>query len=101
MRRTLVAAVGCAAALAAGSCATNPESGTHHVVFSSVKGEQESARRIHEETKKFYGVYQDQALQDYEQMVGTRVARTTPTADWNLNIDVLDGDVLNADTNES
>jgi len=98
MRRTLVAAVGCAAALAAGSCATNPESGTHHVVFSSVKGEQESARRIHEEIKKFYGLYQDQALQDYVQMVGTRVARNTPIADWDFKFFVLDDDSLNAFT---
>ena len=36
MSRTLAAAAACAVALAAGSCATNPESGTHHVVFTSV-----------------------------------------------------------------
>ncbi len=98
MRRTLAAAVACAVALAAGSCATNPESGTHHVVFTSVKGEQENSRRIHEEIKKFYGLYQDQALQDYVQMVGTRVARNTPIADWDFKFFVLDDDSLNAFT---
>src|SRR2546423_14677251 len=96
MRRTLAAAV--AVALAAGGCATNPESGTHHVVFTSVKGEQENSRRIHEEIKKFYGLYQDQALQDYVQMVGTRVARNTPIADWDFKFFVLDDDSLNAFT---
>jgi predicted Zn-dependent protease len=98
MRRILAAAVACAAALAAGSCATNPESGSHHVVFSSVKGEQENARRIHQQIVKFYGLYQDQALQDYVQMVGTRVARNTPIADWDFKFFVLDDDSLNAFT---
>src|SRR5260370_38468576 len=98
MRRIHAAAVACAAALAAGSCATNPESGSHHVVFSSVKGEQESARRIHQQIVKFYGLYQDQALQDYVQMVGTRVARNTPIADWDFKFFVLDDDSLNAFT---
>src|SRR5256886_15159375 len=95
MSRTLAAAAACAVALAAGSCATNPESGTHHVVFTSVKGEQENSRRIHEEIKKFYGLYQDQALQDYVQMVGTRVARNTPIADWDFKFFVLDDDSIN------
>jgi predicted Zn-dependent protease len=100
MRRPLAAAAAAAGALAllSVSCATNPETGTHHVVFTTVKGEQESARRTHEEIKKFYGLYQDQALQDYVQMVGTRVARNTPIADWDFKFFVLDDDSLNAFT---
>ena len=98
MRRTLAAAVACAAALAATGCASNPESGTHHVVFTSVKGEQEQARRDHEEIKRIYGLYQDQAVQDYVQMVGTRVARNTPIADWDFKFFVLDDDEINAFT---
>ena len=98
MRRPLAAALACAAALAAGSCATNPETGSHHVVFSSVKGEQENARRIHQEIVKFYGLYQDQTLQDYVQMVGTRIAQQTPIANWDFHYFVLDDDSLNAFT---
>ena len=98
MPRSLSAAAVCAAALVAGSCATNPETGSHHVVFTSVKGEQENARRIHEEIVKFYGIYQDQALQDYITMVGTRVARNTPIANWDFKFFVLDDDSLNAFT---
>ncbi len=98
MPRSLAAAAVCAAALVAGSCATNPETGSHHVVFTSVKGEQENARRIHEEIVKFYGIYQDQALQDYITMVGTRVARNTPIANWDFKFFVLDDDSLNAFT---
>jgi predicted Zn-dependent protease len=88
-----------AAAVALGvGCATNPETGTHHVVFTSVKGEKESTRKIHEEIVKVYGLYQDQELQDYVQMVGTRVARGTPIADWDFKFFVLDDDELNAFT---
>lgn len=98
MRLTLATAVGCAIALASVSCATNPESGTHHVVFTTVKGEREQARRIHEEIVRFYGLYQDQAVQDYVTMVGTRVARNTPIADWDFKFFVLDDDSINAFT---
>ena len=80
------------------ACATNPETGTHHVVFTSVKGEKETTRKIHEEIVKVYGLYQDQELQDYVQMVGTRVARGTPIADWDFKFFVLDDDELNAFT---
>ena len=98
MCRTLATAATCALALAAVSCATNPETGTHHVVFTTVKGEQERARRIHEEIVRFYGLYQDQEVQDYVTMVGTRVARNTPIADWDFKFFVLDDDTLNAFT---
>jgi len=98
MRRTLAAAIACAVTLGSAGCATNPETGTHHVVFTSVKGEQEASRRAHEEIVKFYGLYQDQAVQDYVQMVGTRVARNTPIASWDFKFYVLDDDSLNAFT---
>src|SRR5207245_11227745 len=98
MRRTLATAVACALALAGVSCATNPETGTHHVVFTTVKGEQERARRTHEEIVRFYGLYQDQAVQDYVQMVGTRIARNTPIADWDFKFFVLDDAEINAFT---
>jgi len=98
MRRTLATAAACALALAGVSCATNPASGTRHVVFTTVKSEQEQARRDHEEIKRIYGLYQDQAVQDYVQMVGTRVARNTPIADWDFKFFVLDDDEINAFT---
>ncbi|MBV8495854.1 MAG: M48 family metalloprotease [Gammaproteobacteria bacterium] len=96
MRRTLAPLALLLAFVAA--CATNPESGTHHVVFTTVKGEQEQSRRIHQEIIKFYGLYQDQALQDYVQMVGTRVARNTPIADWDFKFFVIDDESINAFT---
>ena len=91
-------AVACAAVLVLTACATNPETGEHHVVLSSAKSDQESARKIHEEVIKFYGLYADQHLQDYVQSVGTRVALQTPIADWDFKFFVLDDDELNAFT---
>ena len=96
--RRILAPLACAAALAAAGCATNPATGAHHVVFTTVEGEKENSRRIHQEIVKFYGLYQDQTLQDYVQMVGTRVARNTPIANWDFKFFVLDDDSLNAFT---
>ena len=86
------------AALISASCATNPATGGHNVVFTSVKGEQEQARRVHEEIIAFYGLYEDQSVQDYVQRVGTLVAAQTPIAGWNFKFFVLDDDEVNAFT---
>jgi predicted Zn-dependent protease len=96
IRKLAVAAA--AAVLVASGCATNPATGGHNVVFSSVKGEQEQARREHEEIIKFYGLYEDQAVQDYVQSVGARVAAQTPIANWNFKFFVLDDDEVNSFT---
>ena len=96
--RARALAIACVLTVLSCGCATNPETGTHHVVFTSVKGEKETTRKIHEEIVKVYGLYQDQELQDYVQMVGTRVARGTPIADWDFKFFVLDDDELNAFT---
>jgi predicted Zn-dependent protease len=85
-------------ALAAAACATNPENGTHHVVFTSVKAEHDEVRREHEQIIQFYGLYEDQTLQDYVQSVGERVAAQTPITDWNFRFFVLDDSEVNAFT---
>src|ERR1700753_2048127 len=91
-----VAAIAAAAALLSSACATNPAPGGHTVVLTSVKGEQEQARRVHLEIIQFYGLYEDQAVQDYVQRVGARVAAQTPIANWNFKFFVLDDDEVNA-----
>ena len=98
VRNLLVAATAAATVLAIASCATNPATGSHNVVFSSVKGEQEQAKRVHLEIIQFYGLYEDQAVQDYVQSVGAKVAAQTPIANWNFKFFVLDDDEVNAFT---
>lgn len=98
MVRTSAVAVAAAAALSVVACATNPATGGHNVVLTSVKGEQEQAKREHLEIIQFYGLYEDQAVQDYVQSVGARVAAQTPIANWNFKFFVLDDDEVNAFT---
>src|SRR5688572_7664319 len=94
MIRTL--AILALAAFTAAGCATNPATGEQDVVFTSSKAEQERARRYHEQIIKFYGLYEDQAVQDYVQAVGTRVAKNSHLADWDFKFIVLDDDSVNA-----
>src|SRR5690606_26371556 len=91
-------AVALVAALAVASCSTNPVTGRQNVVFTSVESEREQARRYYEQIIRFYGLYEDQALQDYVQSVGERVARNSHLADWDFKFVVLDDESVNAFT---
>ena len=93
----LAAAAGALSVVVAG-CATNPATGGHNVVFTTTKGEQENARKIHTQVIQIYGLYEDQAVQDYVQKVGAKVAANTPLAGWNFKFFVLDEDSVNAFT---
>ena len=66
----LAAAIGAAVLLV--SCAHNPATGGNDVVLSSKKGEVEESRRYYDEITRFYGVYEDQAVQEYVNAVGQR-----------------------------
>ncbi len=98
MVRNLAVTAFAAAILIVAACATNPATGGHNVVFTSVKGEQEQAKRVHQEIIQFYGLYEDQAVQDYVQSIGARVAAQTPIANWNFKFFVLDDNEVNAFT---
>ena len=60
--------------------------------------ESESSRKAHGEILKFYGLYEDQAMQDYVNEVGTRVARHSDWPDTEFKFFVLDDDAINAFT---
>ncbi|MBU6377163.1 MAG: M48 family metalloprotease [Gammaproteobacteria bacterium] len=60
--------------------------------------ESSSSRKAHEQILKAYGVYADQALQDYVSEVGQRVARQSSMPDEEWKFVVLDDDSLNAFT---
>src|SRR6201996_3645482 len=96
--RAFAAAAALLALIFLASCATNPATGTHNVVLTSVKGEQDQAKREHLEIVQFYGLYEDQAVQDYVQSVGAKVAAQTPIANWNFKFFVLDDNEVNAFT---
>ncbi|MEJ1966150.1 MAG: M48 family metalloprotease [Gammaproteobacteria bacterium] len=96
MIRQVVAAL--VAALAVTGCATNPVTGRPNVVMGTQQGEKEQARRYYEQIIRAYGLYEDQALQDYVQMVGAKVAKNSHLPDWDFKFTVLDDESVNAFT---
>ena len=75
---------------------------TAPVGFSQTKAkkpkESASARKAHEQILKAYGVYEDQALQDYVSEIGQRVAKMSELADAEWKFVVIDDDSINAFT---
>jgi predicted Zn-dependent protease len=94
------AAVAVLAALAvfASGCATNPATGKQNVVLGTTKGEKEQSRRYYEQIIRAYGLYEDQAVQDYVSRVGNKVARNSDLPDWEYHFTVLDDESVNAFT---
>ncbi|HEV7714307.1 MAG TPA: M48 family metalloprotease [Steroidobacteraceae bacterium] len=86
------------AALAVTGCATNPVTGRPNVVMGTQQGEKEQSRRYYEQIIRAYGLYEDQALQDYVQTVGAKVAKNSHLPDWDFKFTVLDDDSVNAFT---
>ncbi|MFO1468101.1 MAG: M48 family metalloprotease [Steroidobacteraceae bacterium] len=85
-----------AGSLLLGSCARNPVTGAHDVTFVSEKGEIEEGRRAHEQVIRIYGVYEDQALQDYVNGVGQRLAKLSHRPELAFHFTVIDSDEINA-----
>ena len=83
-------ALAAAAALTLVSCASNPATGGHNVVLSSTKGEIEQSRRLYEQIIRAYGLYEDQAVQDYVNSVGQKVAKHSDLPTWTFHFTVLD-----------
>lgn len=85
-------------ALLVAGCAANPATGGRNVVMSSTASEREAARRIYDQVIAFYGLYEDQAVQDYVNEVGKRVAKNSHLPDWDWKFVVLDDESINAFT---
>jgi len=60
--------------------------------------ESSSARKAHEQIIKAYGLYDNQALQDYVSEVGQRIARQSSMPDEEWKFVVVDDDSINAFT---
>jgi predicted Zn-dependent protease len=80
----------------AAGCATNPVTGHRDVAMVSEKGEIEQGRRAHDQVIRAYGVYEDQALQDYVNGIGQRLAKLSHRAELEFHFTVLDSDEVNA-----
>jgi predicted Zn-dependent protease len=95
IRNLAIAAV---AALVTTSCALNPVTRRPNVVLTSTQGEIENSRRAYQQIIQVYGLYEDQAVQDYVQKVGQKVAHNSHLADREFTFVVLDEESINAFT---
>ena len=95
LRLKLVAlALGAVAAL--GGCATNPVTGGTDIVTISEAQEIEIGRKTHPQILQQYGRYDDEALQQYVNEVGQRIAAKSHRPNLQYTFTVLDGDDVNA-----
>jgi predicted Zn-dependent protease len=100
MTRRFMATVGtCAIALSVVSspgCATNPVTGERELALISEAQEIEMGREADKEVAASFGLYQDDALQQYVHALGTRIAVTTerPNLPWTFR--VVDDAAVNA-----
>jgi predicted Zn-dependent protease len=94
-RPLLVTALLACAALVA-SCAKNPVTGNTDVTMVSKKGEIEQGRKAHEQVIRFYGIYEDQGLQDYVTQIGTKLAQASERPELEWHFTVVDADDINA-----
>ena len=81
MKRRVALVVIAALSTFAAGCATNPANGSHNVVLGTQKGEIEQSRRYYQQIIQAYGLYEDQAVQDYVNSVGQKVARNSDLPD--------------------
>jgi predicted Zn-dependent protease len=95
IRNSSVALFAAAALLA---CASNPATGGRDVVFGSQKGEIEQSRRWYDEIVRYYGVYEDQSIQEYVNAIGQRIARNSDLPDMEWTFTVIDEGSINAFT---
>jgi predicted Zn-dependent protease len=85
----------CACSALAG-CARNPVTGGADVTMTTEKGEIEQGRKAHEQVIRFYGVYEDQGLQDYVNEIGQNLARLSHRPDLEWHFTVVDAEDINA-----
>ena len=74
MKRTrLIPLLLAASCVFVSGCASNPATGGKNVVLGSMEGEKKNVQKNHQEIVKGLGLYDDQAMQEYVNLVGRRV----------------------------
>jgi len=80
------------------SCASNPATGGKNVVLGSMDGEKKTVQKHHQEIVKALGLYDDQATQEYVNVVGQRVAHVSDLPNEEFKFFVIDDESINAFT---
>ena len=99
MKRTplIVLCVAATTVFVAG-CASNPATGGKNVVMGTMEGEKKTVQKNHQEIVKAMGLYDDQATQEYVNVVGNRVARASDLPNEEFKFFVIDDESINAFT---
>lgn len=79
-------------------CSSNPATGGKNVVVGSWEGEKKTTQKHHQEIIKALGLYDDQATQEYVQIVGSRLALSSDLPNEEFKFFVIDDEAINAFT---
>jgi predicted Zn-dependent protease len=87
-----------AACLLALGCVSNPATGGKSVGVGGLEGEKKTVQKNHQEIVKALGLYDDQATQEYVNVVGQRVALVSDLPAEEFKFFVIDDENINAFT---
>ena len=97
-RTTLIPLLITAICVFAAGCGSNPATGGKNVVLGSWEGEKKTTQKHHQEIVKALGLYDDQATQEYVQIVGSRLALASDLPNEEFKFFVIDDEAINAFT---
>lgn len=97
-RNSLIALCVAATALFVAGCASNPATGGKNVVMGTMDGEKKTVQKHHQEIVKALGLYDDQATQEYVNVVGQRLAQASDMPNEEFKFFVIDEETINAFT---
>lgn len=83
-------------AIIAAACATNPVTGKREFMLLSEQQEVAMGQDSDPEILNYFGVYEDEALQEFIQSRGERMARISHRPDLDYNFRIVDSPVINA-----
>ncbi|HEX6636223.1 MAG TPA: M48 family metalloprotease [Steroidobacteraceae bacterium] len=98
MKRQLFILVLAAASTFVAGCVSNPATGGKSVGVGGWEGEKKTVQKHHQEIVKALGIYDDQALQEYVNIVGQRLAQVSDLPNEEFRFFVIDDEAINAFT---
>ncbi|HUQ10466.1 MAG TPA: M48 family metalloprotease [Steroidobacteraceae bacterium] len=98
MKRQLITLVLAAACTFAAGCVSNPSTGGKSVGVGGWEGEKKTVQKNHQEIVKALGLYDDQAMQEYVNIVGQRLAQSSDLPNEEFRFFVVDDEAINAFT---
>jgi predicted Zn-dependent protease len=96
MKRQLFTSILAAACTLAAGCVSNPSTGGKSVGVGGLEGEKKTVQKHHQEIVKVLGLYDDQAMQEYINIVGQRLAQASDLPNEEFRFFVLDDAAINA-----